>query len=286
MGVRIIVDSASDLPRELIAEYDMEWLPLVVSEPGKEYLDGETIQSAQLFQEMREGKVFHTAQVPLSRMEQAFRKAAQNRESAIYIAFSSELSGTYQAAVLAKSGVLDDEPSLDLDIVDTKCASLGCGLIALKAAQMAKEGKLKSEILNTVKFLAEHMEHIFTVDNLEYLQRGGRVSKAAAVIGGLLNIKPVLDVEDGKLVPIDKVRGRKKVLQRMIELMAERGKDLAGQTIGISHGDDLEGAHMLRDRMEQEFGCDKFIIHSIGGVIGAHAGPGTLSVFFLNGLKN
>ena len=126
------------------------------------------------------------------------------------------------------------------------------------------------------------MEHIFTVDDLQYLARGGRVSKTAAFVGGVLNIKPLLHVEDGKLIPIEKVRGRKKVLKRMIELMQERGADVQNQLIGISHGDDEQTALELKAMIEETFGCKQFFISEIGCTIGAHAGPGTIALFFLN----
>lgn len=282
MPIKIITDSACDLPKDIIEEYNIEVIPLLVYLEGKEYLDGETIQPVDLFNGMRKGKVYKTAQVPISKFKEAFLKHAENKESCIYIAFSSGLSGTCQAAVMAKNEVLEEYPDFNLDIVDTKCASVGFGLVVYKAAKMAKEGKSKEEIVKAVKFYSEHMEHIFTVDDLEYLYRGGRVSRTAAFVGSLLNIKPILDVEDGKLVPIEKVRGRKKVLKRMIEIMEERGVDLANQTIGICHGDDLEGAMKLKKMIQEKFGCEKFLINIIGCAIGAHSGPGTLSVFFLN----
>ena len=136
-----------------------------------------------------------------------------------------------------------------------------------------------------IRFMAEHMEHLFTVEDLDYMARGGRVSKASAFIGGLLNIKPLLHVEDGKLVPIEKHRGRKKVLRRIIELMEERGDQLSEQTIAISHGDDEAVALELKAAVEEKFNPKNIEIHLIGSVIGAHAGPGTVSVFFLNKLN-
>jgi DegV family protein with EDD domain len=150
---------------------------------------------------------------------------------------------------------------------------------------MAKEGKSYEEIIKSIKFNAQHMEHIFTVDDLEYLYRGGRVSKTAAFVGGVLNVKPILHVKDGKLIPIDKVRGRQKAMKRMIELVKERGVDLQNQLIGINHGDDLEGANKLKGMLEVEFGCKDFLVSCIGCAVGAHSGPGTLSVFFLNKLE-
>ncbi|MDI3548495.1 MAG: fatty acid kinase fatty acid binding subunit [Halanaerobiales bacterium] len=282
MSIKIITDSAADLPEDIIKEYDIDVLPLLVSADKEVYKDGETITPRELFNNMREGKVYKTSQVPVGDFLARFKKYAENKTGCLYIAFSSELSGTYQSAVIAREQVREEYPDFDLDIIDTRCASLGEGLVVYKAAVMAREGKDKEEILKQVKFNAGHMEHIFTVDNLEYLYRGGRVSRTTAFVGGLLNIKPVLNVEDGRLVPIDKKRGRKRVFERMLELMEERGVDLADQTIGISHGDDIEGAESLKEMIRKRFGPDSFVINTIGAVIGAHAGPGTLAIFFLN----
>lgn len=147
---------------------------------------------------------------------------------------------------------------------------------------MAKDGASKEDILKRVDFLMNHMEHIFTVADLQYLVRGGRLSKVAGFIGGLLNIKPILNVEEGKLVPLEKVRGKKKVLGRIVDIMEERGKKLKGQTIGITHGDDLETAEALKALITERFGCEVFIVNTIGAAIGAHTGPGVITLFFLN----
>ena len=282
MTVKIIADSAADLSQSVIEEYNIDVLPLVVSSDSEEFYDGETIYPKELFDEMKKGRVYKTAQVPPQRFEKLFTEYAGNNESCIYIAFSSELSGTYQTAVMIENQVKEEYPDFDLEIIDSKCASVGLGLVVLKAAEMARQERDKKEIVDAVEFYAEHMEHIFTVDDLEYLCRGGRVNRTAAFVGELFNIKPILDVEDGKLVPIEKARGRKRVLKRIIELMEERGANLSEQTIGICHGDDSEGADKLKSMIEERFGTEEFFINIIGGVIGAHAGPGTLSVFFLN----
>lgn len=282
MSVTILTDSASDLPKDLAQQYGIEILPLMVYLGDAEFRDGETLNPKELFDGMREGKVYKTAQVPLQTFRERFQACAERKETCVYIAFSSGLSGTYQSAILARNEVLEDYPDLQLEVIDTKCASMGFGLVVLKAAKLAQEGGSLEEILELVHFQASHMEHIFTVDNLEYLQRGGRVSKAAALIGGLLNIKPVLHVEDGMLIPLEKLRGRRKVLDRMVSIMEERGVNAAGQLIGISHGDDLETAENLRTMIRDKFGCEHFVISQIGGAVGAHAGPGTLALFFLN----
>ncbi|PEB79356.1 DegV family protein [Bacillus nitratireducens] len=283
MGVKIITDSAADLPVELLQAYDIDLIPLrVYDEAETEYLDGVTLKSVTLLQKMREGAVYKTSLPSLETFQEKFVSYAKEGNPCIYLAFSSELSGTYQSSVLIKEEVKETYTDLDLEIIDTKCASLGQGIVVLEAAKMAKDGASKEEILNRVAFLMNHMEHIFTVADLQYLVRGGRLSKVAGIIGGLLNIKPILNVDEGKLVPLEKVRGKKKVLSRIVDIMEERGKDLKGQTIGMTHGDDLETAEALKALITERFGCEVFIVNTIGAAIGAHTGPGALTLFFLN----
>ena len=283
MGVKIITDSAADLPVELLQAYDIDLIPLrVYDEAETEYLDGVTLESVTLLQKMREGAVYRTSLPSLETFQEKFVSYAKEGNPCIYLAFSSELSGTYQSSVLIKEEVKETYANLDLEIIDTKCASLGQGLVVLEAAKMAKDGASKEGILKRVAFLMNHMEHIFTVADLQYLVRGGRLSKVAGFIGGLLNIKPILTVEEGKLVPLEKVRGKKKVLGRIVDIMEERGKELKGQTIGITHGDDLETAEPLKALITERFGCEVFIVNTIGAAIGAHTGPGVITLFFLN----
>ncbi|EJR63051.1 DegV family EDD domain-containing protein [Bacillus cereus VD115] len=283
MGVKIITDSAADLPVELLRAYDIDLIPLrVYDEAETEYLDGVTLESVTLLQKMREGAVYRTSLPSLETFQEKFVSYAKEGNPCIYLAFSSELSGTYQSSVVIKEEVKETYADLDLEIIDTKCASLGQGLVVLEAAKMAKEGASKEDILKRVAFLMNHMEHIFTVADLQYLVRGGRLSKVAGFIGGLLNIKPILNVEEGKLVPLEKVRGKKKVLSRIGDIMEERGKDLKDQTIGMTHGDDLETAEALKVLITERFGCEVFIVNTIGAAIGAHTGPGVITLFFLN----
>ena len=283
MGVKIITDSAADLPVELLQAYDIDLIPLrVYDEAETEYLDGVTLESVTLLQKMREGAVYRTSLPSLETFQEKFVSYAKEGNPCIYLAFSSELSGTYQSSVLIKEEVKETYANLDLEIIDTKCASLGQGLVVLEAAKMAKDGASKEDILKRVDFLMNHMEHIFTVADLQYLVRGGRLSKVAGFIGGLLNIKPILNVEEGKLVPLEKVRGKKKVLGRIVDIMEERGKELKGQTIAMTHGDDLETAEALKALITDRFGCEVFIVNTIGAAIGAHTGPGVITLFFLN----
>ncbi|HZK24995.1 MAG TPA: DegV family protein [Oscillospiraceae bacterium] len=282
MAIQILTDSAADLPLSIIEEYGIDIAPLHIYGDGEEYLDGKDLLSPQMLNAMRQGKVFKTSQVDPATFLEYFKLYAARGDSCIYVGLSSELSSTYQSAVLAQKEIQKTYPDFTVHTVDTKCVSLGQGLVASKAAQLAKEGKSIPEILASVEFYAKHMEHIFTVDNLEYLYRGGRVSRATALVGGILNIKPVLQVAEGKLVPLEKLRGKNKVFRRLVELIGEKGVDLDTQTIGISHGDDLENAAKLKKLIQEAYGCTDIIINPIGCVIGAHAGPGTLALFFLN----
>ncbi len=286
MTIRIIADSASDLPKEFFTNEKVDLIPLKVLFGETEYEDMVTIDSSKVYDAMREGEVIKTSQASPVFMKELFTEVARKQETAIYVAFSSELSGTYQTAVLMQKEVLEEYPELDLTIIDSKCASLGYGLVVKRAAELAVGGSSKEELLASVEYDISHMEHVFTVDNLDYLARGGRVSKASAFVGGLLNIKPLLHMEDGKLIPLEKIRGRKKVLRRMVDVMrARNGFDTVEQRIGISHGDDLATAQALKEMIEESSDCSNYTITSIGSAVGAHAGPGTIALFFLNGKK-
>jgi len=160
---------------------------------------------------------------------------------------------------------------------------MGFGMVVYKALVMLKKGASKEKIIEAAIFNSEHMEHVFTADDLEYLYRGGRVSRTSALVGGLLGIKPVLDVSDeGKLVPVTKVKGRQNAIKKMADLCLERGFALDKQIIGISHGDDFAAVEALQRLLKEKAGCEKFLVSYVGGVVGAHSGPGTLAVFFLD----
>ncbi|MEH7304737.1 DegV family protein [Neobacillus drentensis] len=282
MQVRILADSACDLPKGFYEEHQVTLLPLKVEINGKEYEDVKTIDSNTVYEAIRSGIVPKTSQVSPLLFEEVFTEMAEKDEDGIYIAFSSELSGTYSTAVMILDQVKEKYPNFNLTIVDTKCASLGFGLIVKEAAALALKNVGKEEILEDVLFRSQHMEHLFTVEDLDYLAKGGRVSKASAFLGGLLNIKPILNVEDGKLVPIEKIRGKKKVMRRIIDIMKARGADMEKQVIGISQADCDETAAEMKAMIEEEFHPFEVMITSIGSAIGSHTGAGTIAIFFLN----
>jgi DegV family protein with EDD domain len=285
MQVKILADSACDLPLQFYKDYNVTLFPLKVQINGEEYEDIKTIEPKKVYEAIRSGEIPKTSQTSPLLFEEVFTKMAENNEDGIYIAFSSELSGTFQTAVMILDQVKEKYPNFKLTIIDTKCASLGQGLIVKEAARLAAENASKEEILKDILFRVQHMEHLFTVDDLEHLAKGGRVSKASAFFGGLLNIKPLLNVEQGKLVPLEKIRGKKKLLNRIIEVMKERGSQLNEQIIGISHADNEETANEMKSMIEEAFHPKDVYISSIGAVIGSHTGAGCIAIFFLNKLE-
>ena len=211
MTIKLFADSASDLPLSFFEENGVQLIPLQVHIDHDEYKDLLTIQPKQVYDEIRSGKMPKTSQASPKTFEEIFTELAKSGESGMYIALSSELSGTYQTAVMVHEQVKEDYPHLDLTIIDSKCVSLGLGLLILSAAELNKSGASKETIIHDIEFRCTHMEHLFTVEDLDFLAKGGRLSKASAFLGGLLNIKPLLHVENGKLVPLEKIRGKKKL---------------------------------------------------------------------------
>lgn len=280
--MRLFADSASDLPKDFFEKEDVVLFPLRVHIGDQDYEDIRGIHSIKVFDTIRAGNHPKTSQVSPEEMLSSFEKLAKDGDEGYYIAFSSELSGTYSTAVMVADQVREEYPELKLTILDSKAASLGYGLIVKEAAAMRAAGQPLEKIIEKTRFMADHLESLFTVEDLDYMAKGGRISKGSAFVGGLLNIKPLLHVEDGRLVPIEKLRGRKKVIKRMIELMKERGNQLDQQTIAISHGDDEEFAEVLKQEIEENFHPQKIEVHMIGSVIAAHTGPGTLALFFFN----
>ncbi|MFD1031205.1 DegV family protein [Metaplanococcus flavidus] len=284
--MRIFADSATDLPKDFFEKENVVLFPLRVHIENDEYEDIRTIHSSKVYEAIRNDIRPKTSQVSPDEMLNAFEQLAKDGEEGFYIAFSSELSGTYGTAIMASEQVREEYPDLKLTVLDTKAASLGHGMLVKEAVKLRSQGHPLKEIIERVSIMAEHTESLFTVEDLDYMAKGGRISKGSAFVGGLLNIKPLLHVENGKLVPIEKLRGRKKVIKRILELMEERGEQLDKQTIAISHGDDVEFANLMKDAIEKQFNPKSVEIYMIGSVIAAHTGPGTLAVFFLNKLNS
>lgn len=280
--MRIFTDSGCDLPKSYYEENDVALFPLRVQLNGKEFDDVIAIDSKEIYDAIRQGAHPKTSQVSPELFLKQFENLAKNNEEGIYIAFSSELSGTYGTAVMIRNQVLEQYPTLQLAIIDSKCASLGHGMLIEEAVQLRNAGTSMDEIVKKITSLSSQMEHLFTVEDLDYLAKGGRVSKASAFLGGLLSIKPILNVEDGKLVPIEKSRGRKKAISRMLDLMQERGGDFSEKIVGISHSDDPTLANEVKNLIQEKLAPKAIQITMIGSVIGSHVGPGTIAIFFTN----
>lgn len=283
MALKIVTDSASDIPGWVIEKYGLHVIPTPVVIDDKDYFDGKTIFPEEFYEILRSGKDIKTYHINAQMFYDNFLPYAKNGDEVIYICFSTGIAGTFNAANIAKTELLDEYPDFDLTIIDSKCASLGFGLATYYALKMQQAGASKEEIIEAIKWNCEHMEMIFTVKTLEYLLKGGRLSRTSAIAGSLLDIKPIIQVNDiGALEPIEKVRGRQKSLKRLVEIVGERGKDLTNQTIGIVHGDDAETMENVKEMIKNTYGCTDFMDNYIGCAIGAHTGPGIIGIVFLN----
>ncbi|ERJ11669.1 DegV family protein [Haloplasma contractile] len=282
MAIKILTDSACDLPKQLCEQYEIDVMPLLVYVDEQEFRDTVDITPNKLYNAMREGAITKTAQVTYGTFEEKFKQLENSSDDYIYIGISSQLSGTYQTAKMVADHLQEDGHKINLTIIDSKCASLGLGLVVLNAAKMAQAGKSKESILSQIDHYCNHMEHLVSVDTLEYLQRGGRVSRTSAIVGNMLKIKPILHMEDGKLVALDKVRGRKRLYRKLLKMIEERGTKLDQQVVGINHADNLEAVMEIKDIISEKFGVTQFVINDAGSAVGAHTGPGLLALYFLD----
>ena len=282
---QIIADSTADLTPELIELLQVQVIPLCYMMEGKTYHNipgGGEISVPDFYAKLRSGIMSTTTQVNSEQFIQVFTPLLEAGKDALYIAFSSGLSGTYQSALLAREELLERFPDRRLEVFDSRCASMGEGLLVYHAAKLSQQGKSLDEVLSWLKENALNLCHWFTVDDLNHLKRGGRVSTATALVGTMLGIKPVLHVDDeGHLIPVSKVRGRKQSLDALVKRMEESAVDPAGQMVFISHGDCLEDARYVETQVRERLGVQQVEVGFIGPVIGAHSGPGTVALFFL-----
>lgn len=283
MALKIITDSASDIPGWVIEEYGLHVIPTPVVMDEKDYFDGKTIFPDEFYNILQSGKDIKTYHINSQMFYDNFLPYAENNDEVIYICFSTGIAGTFNAANLAKTELLEQYPDFNLTIIDSKCASLGFGLATYYALKMQRNGASKEEIIEGIRWHCDHSEQLFTVKTLEYLFKGGRLSRTSALAGSLLDIKPIIQVNDlGALEAIEKVRGRQKSLRRLVEMVGERGKDLTNQVIGLVHGDDKETLDTVKDMIKNTYGCEHFIENYVGCAIGAHTGPGIIGIVFLN----
>jgi DegV family protein with EDD domain len=280
---KIFTDSTADLPKEYMEKHGIGCLHLSYILDGNSYGKDRELDWHVFYAMMRSGKMPSTSQVNPEEAKEAFLSALKENKKILYIAFSSGLSGTYNSGVVAAKEIMEEDPTCQIIVIDTLAASLGEGLLVHKAVTMRDEGKSIEEVAQWVQDHLLNMVHAFTVDDLFHLFRGGRVSRATAVLGTLASIKPQMHVDDeGHLVLIGKVRGRKKSLIGLVDYMEKQIGSFRDKNdvVYISHGDALAEAEFVRDLVMERFGIQHFLINNVGPTIGAHSGPGTMALFF------
>ncbi|MDY4251596.1 MULTISPECIES: DegV family protein [unclassified Clostridium] len=284
MKTILFTDSCCDLPISFVNENNIQVMPIIVNINGEDIPDdlGKSISHKDFYSLIRNGKLPKTSQVNVDTFERNFKKYVREGYSIIYIGFSSALSGCVNSARLAKEIIDEEIKDADITIVDTKSASMGLGLLVYYAANMLKEGKSKEDIVNWLEDNKLKVNHWFTVDDLNHLKRGGRVSSTVAIVGTMLSIKPIMHVDnEGRLIPISKVKGRKKSIKELYDKLKEKIVDSENQTIFISHGDCIQEAESLKELILSEVKVKEIIINNIGPAVGSHSGPGTLALFFI-----
>ncbi len=272
--IKIICDSISDLPIEIIEKYNIDIVPLTVIFDNKEYLAGETLTTKEFYKILRDTDIMpKTSQATYVQFKSAFEKYDENTEI-IYIAGSSTASGTYQSSMLAKNDGHDN-----VSIFDTQNLSIGSALFVIKACEMVENGCSIEEIILSLEKLKKDVEVVFSVDTLEYLKMGGRISSTKAALGNLLSIKPILEVKDGLVVQKSQVRGKKQIYSTLAKTIVEKfGKDLKSRTIIIGCGDNIEDLEIMKESLEKEAEISNVYFVNIGCVVCSHSGPGVMGI--------
>lgn len=274
----IMTDSTSDIPREWIEQYDLAIVGLTVEMDGVIYetVGENCLTSEVLLEKMKAGVQPTTSQVNVGQFEILFREAAKSGQAVLYLAFSAALSGTYQSAVMARDLVLADYPNAVIELIDTKAASLGEGYLVKKAAEAREAGMSLEDTMTLIEGLIPRIRTYLLVDDLKHLVRGGRLSKTAALIGGLVNIKPLISLDaEGKLVPIAKVRGKKKALKEMLTLTLQ---DLDDSCVMIAYTGEVEEVEQVRQTLLQESQVKEVIMAPLGPIIASHTGGDSIGI--------
>ncbi len=281
---KIITNTTADLPLEYVQENHLGLMYFNYTIKDKTYGKGQELDWKEFYAMMRDGYLPTTSQVNPEECRNYFEEYLKETDQLLYICFSSGMSGSYNNACLAAEMVMEEHPGCKITVIDSKCASLGEGLLVHKAVELKKAGKSMEETAAWVEENLLHLVHIVTVDDLNHLYRGGRVSKTAAIVGSVVGIKPIIHVDnEGRLIPISKVRGRKKSLNALVDYMEQKMGAFqdSNDIVFISHGDALEDAELVKEEIKARFGIESFLINHIGPTIGAHAGPGTIALFFM-----
>lgn len=277
-NITIVTDSTSDLDINLMADYNIKFAPITVDINGEIYLDKINIDSTTFFEKIRGKSIFpKTALVQPYAFEKIFEKELAKGNDILCITLSGELSGTNNSAYIAKDSLQSDK----IHIIDSETVTIALGFLVVEAAKKAREGKNIDEIISYINKLILRQESIIYLDTMEMLKRGGRISPAKAAIGGMLGIKPLLSIKKGLLEPIDKSKGRKAAIRKMVEYIKSKDIDTAFTTM-VAYSEDKIECDKLVEILSEEFNITDFMIGEIGPSVGSHSGPGALAVFFIS----
>ena len=279
MTFKILTDSTADLPESWTQEHDVQVLGLTIQLDGQTYetVGPDKLTSEQLLAKMESGSKPTTSQINVGQFEDVFRQYAQEGTAVLYVAFASALSGTYQSAVMAREMVLEDYPEAIITILDTKAASMGEGLLVMKAVEARAAGQSLEQTADLIQSLVPRVKTYFLVDDLNHLMRGGRISKAAALMGSLVNIKPIIAVTaDGSLDSVAKVRGKKKAQAEVVRMTLEA---ISEPLVVIAYAGEKEVAENVKEQLLASGQVTEVLILPLGPVISTHTGPGTLGLF-------
>lgn len=282
---QIVTDATSDLPLELVGKLDVHVIPMHCAIDGDDYLitaDNRNLSSHDFYDMLRAGQVSSTTQVNGETFKAEVRPFLKDGLDVLYICFSSGLSSTYASIRIAIEDLAEEFPERKLRIVDSLSATGGEGLLVYHAVKRMEDGMGLDELAQWIEDNKLHFAHWFTVDDLKFLKRGGRVSATAALVGTVLSVKPIMHVDnEGRLIPVDKVRGRRKSLEELVAHMEKSAIRPADQTVFISHGDTPEDAAYIEKLVRERLGVKNVFIGPVGPVVGSHGGPGIICLFFL-----
>lgn len=277
MSIRILADSVSDLPESYQKQYNIEILPLMVNFENESYKDGVDLKTDEFFRKLKAAtKLPTTSQVNPGTFIETFERIVAEGDEAVVILMSSDMSGTYNAALSAVDYIGTDK----ISVIDSRAISFGYGMLVIEAARMAERGEARDAIVKEINNQVHQMVNLFIVDTLEYLQKGGRLSAGEAFIGNLLSIKPIITIEDGKLKSLDKVRGRKKAFKWILDYLENEKIDLSDKTVGFFHADDEEHMEEFIQEITQKHNPREIIKSTVGTVVGTHSGPGCVAISF------
>ena len=278
----IVSDSTVDLPKEYLQSKQVPIISLSYIMDGVTYEEMDGLSHKEFFEKLRAGSLPTTSQINPEQAREALEPFAKEGKDILYIGFSSGLSGSYNSVRMAAEDLKEEYPDINIIAIDSLCACMGEGLLLYKALELKEHGMSMEEIAKWVEANKLHICHNVTVDDLNHLHRGGRISKTTAVVGSMIKIKPIIHMSDeGKLVVIGKERGRKKSLVSIVDRMEKQMQGYDNDIVMITHGDCIEDAEFVKKQVEERFGIHNVMINGIGSVIGSHTGAGVVAVFFL-----